>query len=427
MQKALFLLFILLFQTLCTLPLLAQQENPVFTVDLEIRPRFEIRNGFKAPMPVDSKPAAFTEQRSRVHLNYSSSDIAVRLVMQDVRIWGNHPQIYKNDPALSNLYEAWAEYNFTPDWNIRVGRQALNYDNARFLGDLDWVQQGRSHDALLLGYRGTWNVDAGFTWNQSNIVEPTHLTGSFYAIPGNHKSMQFLWMNRSWESTNLSLLLHNDGRQVAVDSSTAWRQTAGFYATQKTGDVTLRSEFYYQLGKDAGKKDVAAWMAHFEAQWKRYVVGLDYLSGTSLSSDGNNSFEPLYGTNHKFYGFMDYFHVGSPHRQPGNMYNTGLINLYQKASFPVTEQLTLHTHLHQFVSPVSIYDAQNQSMDAYLGTELDLMFTVRLAPQAMLTGGYSHMFMTDSMIRIKGGYKTADINGWAWVMLRIAPRVFSTK
>jgi hypothetical protein len=42
------------------------------------------------------------------------------------------------------------------------------------------------------------------------------------------------------------------------------------------------------------------------------AAGYEYLSGNSYNkTDKVYAFEPFYGTNHKFNGFMDYFYVGN--------------------------------------------------------------------------------------------------------------------
>jgi len=41
-----------------TIPLFAQKADSTFTVDVELRPRFELRNGFKAPIEKGEDPAA---------------------------------------------------------------------------------------------------------------------------------------------------------------------------------------------------------------------------------------------------------------------------------------------------------------------------------------------------------------------------------
>jgi len=401
-----------------------------FTLDLEIRPRFEYRNGFKAPMPVDASPAAFTEQRSRAYLGYQTNELEMRITIQDVRIWGDHNQIYKSDPSLTNLYEAWALYRLDNNWAVKFGRQALDYDNARFLGNLDWAQQGRSHDAFLAQYRdGNFKADAGLTFNQADIFEPTKLTESFYPLAGNNKSMQFLWLSTERENGRISFLIHNDGRQQQDEDNTVWRQTIGVNGSRFLDELTLSGEFYHQFGEDMANRDIRAFMLNLEAAYllqdKTLTLGLDWLSGTELDSENNNSFDPLYGTNHKFYGFMDYFHVGNPHAQPGNDLNVGLINPYQKIRSQLGDNLNFYIQIHQFIAPVDIFNEQGNSMSRYLGTELDLMLSWNPVTSTSFIIGYSHMFASDSLKRIKGDGDLSSNNSWAWAMFRVNPRVLS--
>ena len=42
-----------------------------FTLSAEVRPRSEYRNGFKTPTSDDKDAAFFTEQRSRLYLDYA--------------------------------------------------------------------------------------------------------------------------------------------------------------------------------------------------------------------------------------------------------------------------------------------------------------------------------------------------------------------
>lgn len=425
---------LILFLVLSTLSfssaLLAQKADTTFTVDIEIRPRFELRNGFKAPIEKGVDPAAFVEQRNRLSLNYDTRQYSVQLTLQDIRIWGNQNQIFKQDDALTNVYEAWAAYQLNDAWNLKFGRQAIDYDNARFLGNLDWAQQGRSHDALLIQYENTdknLRIDVGGTFNQAVDFEPSRLTGTFFPLQGNNKTMQYVWMNKTEEVYGYSFLFHNDGRQVAADSSVSFRQTAGINGFYNFGSLTYRGELYYQFGEDPAKTDVSAFLINSEISYPFFnhsiTLGFDWLSGTELTSSKNRSFTPLYGTNHKFYGYMDFFHVGNPHNQPGNPYDVGFLNPYQKLKLGISEIASFDIHLHQFISDAEVFDSAENSMNSYLGTEIDLLLTLRPAKAATFFIGYSQMIQTDTMERVKGSINASNFNGWAWAMFKLNPRV----
>lgn len=408
-----------------------------FTLTGELRPRAEFRNGFKKLKDKNMDPAFFIEQRSRLYFNFKRDNIELHMALQDVRIWGATNQIYKYDPALTNFYEAWASYQFTNKWGVKLGRQALDYDNARFLGNLDWAQQGRSHDALLFTMSNAerdCKLHLGGAFNQSaNPPEFSNLEGTDYLGINNYKFMFYGWWNKKFENGGMSVLFQNDGRQVAEDTSTASRQTYAVLGNMKVGNVTLDGELYYQGGKNGNNLNVSALMVTVHGTLKTdltpLTLGIEYLSGTKLGESDDKSFNPLYGTNHKFYGFMDYFYVGNGHGQV-NGRTSGLLDVHFKTKFKLGEKSNLAANLHWFSSPVTIYensDMNGTSMSSSLGTELDLVFTKVLSKDAKFNIGYSQMFGTETMEAIKGGGDRTAFNNWIWAMIAFKPQLFTTK
>ena len=421
-----------------------KKDTGVFEIGAQIRPRFEYRHGFKKPFAESLNPAGFVEQRSRVWFDYSNSKLHLHVNLQDVRMWGSTDQIYKGDPSMFNAYEAYGEYFFNNHWGIKVGRQALDYDNARFFGNLDWAAQGRSHDAFLVKYTNDaqkLKVHGGIAYNQSQ-AEPKYL--SYAAYPqNNYKMMYYAWANKKWDKLNMSLLFNNDGRETQVDSTILNRQTIGLIPTYKSGKWTIGAEAYYQLGENGAKQDVNAYFLSVNATLKTKLtpitIGADYASGTTHNADStvDNSWNPLYGTNHKFYGFMDYFYVGNGHGQAGR--NSGLIDVYAKTNFQLgqSKKHFLLAHLHYFMSPVELRDLTVSDPEATvssgLGTEIDLVYKWVLTKGVVANVGYSQMFAADSMKQIKGlanevnGYTKTGANNWAWVQLNFNTNLFTFK
>ena len=432
MKTPVYYLPLILFMMLVSAPLFSQ-----FTIDAEIRPRGEFRNGFKKPRPETSDPAFFIEQRSRLYFGYRGDRIRLQLNVQDVRIWGNADQVYKEDPALTNVHEAWGEYFFSDKFSMKVGRQEINYDNARFLGNLAWAAQSRSHDALLLKFKNDttgWQVHFGGAFNQNVPFEPGNLEGTLYQGVNNYKTMAYLWANKTGDFGKISFLVHDDGRQVVTtgDTSVAHRQTIGVNGVFPIGSSKFRldGELYYQGGKDGKSKDVSALMAAIHANYTAgnnvFTLGGEYMSGTEPEeNEKNNSWDPLYGTNHKFYGLMDYFYVGNAHGQNGNI--SGLIDLHLKGAFKVGKG-TFTTAIHNFMSPVRVFDPANPSSDlsSQLGLEIDLYYNVNITPAVNLQGGYSQMFATSSMEAIKGGGSADKVNNWVWLMIGFKPQLLNT-
>ncbi len=406
-----------------------------FTIGAQIRPRGEFRNGFKTLTDEDRDAAFFIEQRSRIFAGFRTDKFRVKMNVQDIRVWGAVDQVFKSDPSLFNVYEAWGEYFFTSKFSLRLGRMPLDYDNARFLGDLDWAAQGRSHDLALFIYEddtAQWKLHAGTAFNQAaGPPEPIRLANTVYTGVNNYKAMQFAWFQKRFSRTDLSLLFQNDGRQVTAeqDTTVAFRQTYAAIANHKVGKMTLGGEFYYQGGRNAVDNEISAFLASayitFKTNLTPLTLGMDHVSGTSLTDTKDNSFAPLYGTNHKFYGLMDYFYVGNFHGQAATA--SGLNDIFVKTNWKLNDKANLVGHLHYFSSPVDLYDPSDngQEIEKYLGTEVDLVLVWRPADGFTVNLGYSQMFAGSSMEAIKAtpGDHTA-LNNWAWFMVNFAPAVF---
>ena len=428
MYKSRFGLVFLLLFTIPLIDLFGQE----LTVGAQIRPRFEFRNGFKTLTMEGRDPAFFIEQRTRLWADFKTKKFRIMINMQDVRIWGSTSQIYKSDPSLFNVYEAWGEYYFSEKFSMRLGRMALDYNNARFFGNLDWAAQGRSHDALLFLYRNPetqWELHVGGAFNQpAEPPEPVKLSGTLYTGIANYKTMQYVWSQKKFNNTDLSFLFQNDGRQATLsgDTTVTYRQTYAVIANHQRSKFNVGGELYYQGGKNQRQQSISALLASVYFTYKTSLtpltVGIDYLSGSDLNDTDDKSFDPLYGTNHKFYGFMDYFYVGNFHGQGSN--SSGLTDIFVKTNWKLGKISALTGHLHFFSSPVSLYDPENtqNEINKYLGTEIDLVLVIKPVKFVEIDIGYSQMFATSSMEAIKDtpGDHTA-LNNWAWVMVNFNP------
>lgn len=399
-----------------------------FTLSAEIRPRAEFRNGFKKPLAEGQDPAFFVEQRTRLNTAFTSEKFDVFISLQDVRNWGSTPSVYKSDPTLQNIYQAWASYKFNAKHAVVVGRMELDYDNVRILGNLDWAAQGRSHDLLKYEYKGEGvKFHAGLAFNQDySTPEPNKLNNTFYNVAGNYKAMQYAWLHKDWEKSGLSVLFLNNGVQNAADSAVHFSQTFGFYGTKKLGSAALEYDAYYQFGSNPTGKDLSAYMivinaTFFKSKPHNLTLGFEMLSGDDSGTTAKDeTFNPMYGTHHKFYGWMDYFYVGNAHK------NVGLVNPYIKGKFKTGEKSSVLAFVHEFLSQSAIVTESQQELSKTLGTEIDLVYILNIAPGIVFNLGYSQMFYTDSMEYVKG-VSNGKPASWAWAQISFKPTLFTTK
>ncbi|WP_372751207.1 alginate export family protein [Labilibaculum sp.] len=415
MKKRIRLLLVLL---LGLLPMLSMAQ---LSFKGELRPRSEYRHGLKTLFDASDDAAFFTSQRTRLNLNYQADKFRVGLSVQDVRVWGDVSQLNLSDDNQLMLHEAWGELLFSDSFSLKVGRQELVYDDSRILGNVGWAQQARSHDLALFKYKTDENgqFHLGLAVNNDSEVLET----SLYTT--NYKSMQFAWYQRKSAKFDFSLLFMNVGYQRDQDEDedvedldTRYNQTLGTYMNYRPGKVSFTGSLYMQTGKDDTDTDLNAYMFNLgmnfpiAANWKGNA-GIEVLSGTDSNSTGDNkSFTPLFGTNHKFNGHMDYFYVGN------HTGNVGLQDVYARANY-AKDQWSFASAIHLFSSEADLYD-ESVKADKYLGTEIDLSVGYKYSANVMVKGGYSHLFASDSMQVLKGGDKNETQN-WGWVMLVFTP------
>src|SRR5688572_25040809 len=158
----------------------------------QVRTRTEYRNG-QGTLKLKGEDASFfTSQRSRLAFNYKTGRVIFQTTLQDVRVWGQDASSISNaDSTKLGLHEAWAEISLANKkdssfktspveyFAVKIGRQELLYDDSRLLGNLDWLQQARRHDAIVfkLLEKG-WQLDLGLAFNQH--TDAFNYNGTYY-------------------------------------------------------------------------------------------------------------------------------------------------------------------------------------------------------------------------------------------------------
>ncbi|WP_346854448.1 alginate export family protein [uncultured Draconibacterium sp.] len=384
----------------------AQFAKAQFTLSGEFRPRTEFSHGYKTLASENQDVSTITAQRTRLNFGFTNEWIKTGLVLQDVRQWGNQAQLVQNQDYAVSIHQAWAEVLLSPGFSLKAGRQELVYDDSRIFGNVGWAHQARSHDIALFKIEKEFKLHFGIAHNENS-----DLTNSNYDGPDAYKDLQFVWFNNKWDNLGLSLLVLNNGVPVNTENEqkTKYSQTIGGRVTTAIESVKLASNLYYQTGEHASGREISALNFLLEASLKKFTLGYEYLSGTDYDETDFKSFTPLYGTNHKFNGFMDYFYVGN------HMGSVGLNDVYLKYGYS-KNKAGFDAHLHYFASAASISaDAEN-----YLGTELDLAASWLVQPQAKISIGLSTLFAGSSMELLKGGDSSAT-QAWAYIMLSVTP------
>ncbi|MDP4131208.1 MAG: alginate export family protein [Bacteroidota bacterium] len=415
----------------------------------QLRTRTEYRDGQGAPLPKGSAPAFFTSQRSRLSLNLTGYRLRFGLTVQDTRVWGQDVSTINRTTTQENngfmLYEAWAAISITDTTykkgllSFKVGRQEIIFDDQRLIGNLDWLQQGRHHDAGIFKYvTSDWNLQVGVAYNQNK--ENSSGTNYSETPPGNYtantnggamyKSFEFGYANRRLKHGNVSFLIFADQfNKYNLDSTNtkiwdngAWtRLTTGFYLNNRFNKWVLTASAYYQTGNNpAGQKLSAGLLSanllHDFSSGFSAGPGVDFTSGGNSGSTVH-AFDPLYGTPHKFWGLMDYFYAS------GGFGNRGLVDYYIKSRYVFSKRFAATADLHQFFSASAITNAAGGYVNRNFGTEADLVLNYDITPVIGFETGYGHFFSTSTLAlpQVKNVVNANSNSNWAYLMIIIKP------
>lgn len=390
----------------------------------DFRQRAELDNGNKTLFTEGKQLETTVFARSRFGFNYFYDSLEVKFSAQDVRTWGQYNSVNGNNGNFT-VHEAWAKYAFNPTFSLKVGRQVLSYDDQRLVGGLDWAMQGRSFDAAkgIIKTGAKSKLEAVVSFNNDNNDKDDLPKEEFYSVgDGGERtvSLQLLHYQYKNEKTKLSFIALNNVLEGATGTNYDIITVGANLAKPISDKFTFIGAGYYQGGHNTAGQEKNAYDVSLNLKYKAskkfsVTLGGEVLSGTNYDAKPtvNNSFSPLYGTNHKFNGYNDYFFVG-------NHFNgLGLNDFYLKSLTKLGAKSKLKVNVHQFFSNAKI----GKGVDKNLGTELDLVYIYKVKKSIKWQLGFSEMFTTSSMNKVKGGVaNAAEFQGWAWTALVITPQ-----
>ena len=437
------------------------------TASGQFRPRTEFRDGYTTLQTKGAETAVFTSQRTRLNVGYAGYRFKFFATVQDVRVWGQDASTINRTTTAENngiqLHEAWGEIMLVDttstiqNLSLKAGRQEISYDDQKVMGGLDWLQQARYHDAVVLKFANKgWTADFGAAFNQNKEL----LDGTIYnGVPNgyaagtnglgtNYKSLEYLYVAKKFFFGDISFLFLSDNFNkytnvtagtppvtTKVNEQGIWtRNTTGFYYNvNATRKIKFEGSFYHQFGHDKNGRSLSSNLASItstvQVGRKLFIgPGVDYLSGTDgtkavTATSTNNQFDPLYGTPHKFWGYMDYFYTSS------GFGAQGLLNYFMKAKYNLKDNLTLFADLHGFQSANTLSNGAGGEQTSYLGTELDLKVSYNMTKMINIEGGYSFMKATNSMAsaQVKNVANANLSPQWAYIMVNIKPNFLNKK
>lgn len=274
------------------------------------------------------------------------------------------------------------------------------------------------------------------------------------------KSFQMAYLARTFNRTKFSALFFKDDfqkyRPDSLGSATAGyvygrrydvagtnsRKTYGAMlvgqmgnASAKLGKMQWQAFAYGQSGKDRdGLTIKKAYHYGGNVMFQKGLLsvgpGYEVLSGndaTTIQPGETSRFDPLYGTPHRHWGYMDYFYVGTG--SPAG----GLRDAFLKFKYAGTRLATTFD-IHYFALANTTFNKMPDApagaqLDAKLGMEYDFIATYALNKFTSVEFGYAIMKGTNSLEYAKQGTMNQKdkLGTWSYLMINIRPDFFAAK
>ena len=198
------------------------------------------------------------------------------------------------------------------------------------------------------------------------------------------------------------------------------------------GKIALQAAYYGQSGKNRDgikMKNAFHYTASATYQKGKFSItpGYDVLSGNDAATPEDEKFDPLYGTPHRHWGYMDYFYVGTG--SPAG----GLNNPYLKLKY-TDNAIAFGIDFHNFFLNTDMKKGDGSFVKKQLGNEVDVILNYNMNKFTNIELGYASMFATASMPYAKA-QATTDVGAdayrksgnWFYAMVRFAPDFFYSK
>ncbi len=259
---------------------------------------------------------------------------------------GNPNYDVVDDPEAFRLHQAYLAYTGY-DSKAIVGAQEIILDNQRLIGNVGWRLNAQSFMAgsianhsvsnltLFYAYAGGINEISG---NFSNNRQ-YHMINGEYKLGENNQVSGYAYLQRNDGAGTLNKL-----------------DTYGLRAWGKNGKISHDAMLALQRNAYYGSL-----FGEFDMDAVDVGAGVEYISG---GNNGNEQFQTLNGTAHKFNGWADQFAGGTAAGLPG-----GLLDIYGQVSATVIEKLKLMGVIHYFDTT----DSSSAGFDGAYGYEIDAL------------------------------------------------------
>ncbi len=372
----------------------------------------------------DQHSDVFHLLRARLGATAKINDrVKVMLEVQDARNFGGSGSTLNTGASALDLRQGYVEVTGIVEDNLsfKLGRQVFSYGNERLLGPVDWNNFGQSFDAAVLRLNaGDVRVDALGAAIVRNANTAGYVRDVFLAgVWGNWTPKE------SRTSVNAFWLFDNP----ATATVRQFRHTAGVVAGGHAGmldyEVDAAMQFGDHMATGMEAHHISANMIGARVGYRfedlyglRIGAGIDRLSGQDPEkTDTYGAFNTLYGTNHKYYGFMDYFT-----NIPLHTANLGLMDIIAQLSIAPAKDFSLGVDVHLFstvIDPVEALPARDPAWSSSIGTEIDFTAKWKLAEVVGMTAGFSMFSANEDRPVLRAIGTVTESTTWGYIMTTV--------
>jgi hypothetical protein len=372
-------------------------------------------------------PLTFASLRTRAGVEKTFLDkVNFFVQLQDSRVFGEEGNTLASIDNI-DLHQGYITLKQLFDWDmdVQAGRFEVVYGTERFFGAVGWHYIGRAWDGVRFKFYPGFKLDLFALTHTESVSYISNAVPSAY--PSASESTPSYSLYGIWHSGNLNeqnqldifgyYEINREKIPITEDISLK-RYTIGLNHFGSFGNISTITEAAYQFGK-FGSLDVSAYLISLQASYNieayKFLIGSDILSG-SKNPEKYEIFSPIFGTNHKFYGYMDYFI-----NLPGNTFHLGLNDFFLSLSHnPAESKFILALDLHHFVSNTSIYFTTTEdpegTEESLFGQEIDLTIKYNFIKGTTITCGGS-AFIPGELMKLIFIPKGSDVGFWSYIMI----------
>lgn len=275
------------------------------------------------------------------------------------------------DPSDVLLNQAWLRWRPDPRFEVTAGRQAVNYDNQRWIGSVGWRQNDQTLDAVRLATKpfGALTLEYMHAWRVNRVFGPD--------------SAQGIWRDNQIDALRLGYTIKNVGTisgygywldipsSPANSSRTLGVRIAGEHKVGGTSSLLYAAEYARQqpFGANPNSFGLDYWLVEPGVKFGSVTLKGGY---ERLEGNGGVGLQTPLATLHAFNGWADKFLTTPAH---------GLRDIYIDAGYKVPGKgplagLTLRAMWH---------DYNSTRLGLNYGSEWDAQVSYPLTKQIGLT------------------------------------------